>query len=66
MSMSAARTTTSAKSKLKTLLEAAGLSSNDAETAADKSIDNFGAAIIEAVIEEVQANAETSGGETIS
>lgn len=66
MAMSTSRIATNAKSKLKDLLEAAGLSSDDAEAAADKAIDNLGIAIIEAVVEEIQANAETSGGDSIS
>lgn len=66
MAMSTSRIATNAKSKLKDLLEAAGLSSSDAEAAAEKAIDNLGIAIIEAVVEEIQANAETSGGDTIS
>ncbi len=66
MSMSSTNAATQAKVKLKTLLEATGLSSSDAETAANAAIDNVGKAIIEAVIEEIQRSAETSGGETIS
>jgi hypothetical protein len=65
MALDAARTADNAKSKLKVLLEAAGLSSGDATTAAEKAIDNLGVAIIEAVIEELQGNGETSGGDTI-
>lgn len=66
MALSSSRIATSAKSKLKVLLEATGLSSENAETAANAAIDNFGKAIIEAVVEDIQANAETSDGETIS
>jgi hypothetical protein len=65
MALDAARTATDAKARLKVLLEAAGLSSSDATTAADKAIDNLGAAIIEAVIGELRDHGETSGGETI-
>lgn len=65
MALSSSRTAANAKVKLATLLEAAGLSSGDAAVAAEKAIDNLGAAIIEAVIEELRAYGETSGGETI-
>jgi hypothetical protein len=66
VALDADRIATNAKSKLATLLEAAGLSSGDAADAAEKAIDNLGVAIIEALVEDIQANAETSGGETIS
>lgn len=66
MALDSARIADAAKVKLKALLTAAGLSSTDAETAAGKAIDNLGVAIIEAVVEDIQANAETSGGDTVS
>lgn len=66
MALDSDRIATNAKSKLAALLEEAGLSSGDATDAAEKAIDNLGIAIIEALVEDIRANAETSGGETIS
>jgi len=65
MAISPVRIVASAKTKLAALLEAAGLSPSDAEEAAEKAIDNLGVAIIEAVVEDLQSNGETSGGDTI-
>ena len=65
MAISPVRIVASAKTKLAALLEAGGLSPSDAEEAAEKAIDNLGVAIVEAIVEDLQSNGETSGGDTI-
>lgn len=68
MAISTSRIVASAKTKLADLLEVALADVEDADPAAiaEKMVDDQFVAIIEAIVEEIVANGETSGGETIS